>query len=127
MQTADITLKSGAILHLSTAPWDQVEALWSAVMHATSGNKEIAKAAHLILASPDVQKALRNVYSWATYNTIQISTALFNDIKIGDALRVDYMEISEKVLEFQLRPFFLMTSLPSTDSVKANSGNPKQP
>ena len=127
MQQEDFILKSGAKLHMSMGPWEHVVALWSAVKMVSIGKKENPEVGSIILASPEVQKAVRDLFSWATYDSIKIYPGLFDEAKLGDKARMDYLEICERLIEFNLRPFFLMTSSVSTDSKKTPIANPEQP
>ena len=81
----------------------------------------------MILSSPEVQKRVEDLFPWSTYNDLKVYKGLFNEKDIGDAARVDYLEICEKLIEFNLRPFFLMNSSKSTASKEAPIENPKQP
>jgi hypothetical protein len=128
VENKDFILKSGAKLHISDASWEKVVPLWSAVKLATLGSTLSPDAmGHLIMASNEVQKRLEDIYAFCTYENIQIIPSLFNDPKYGRALRTDYMEICEKILEFQLRSFFLKTSLSSMESKEIRTKNPEQP
>lgn len=127
MEQADFTLKSGAKLHVSTGQWDRTFTLWAAVKMVTLGQRENPEVGHIILASPDVQKALRELFSVATYDSVVIQPALFDDPKTGNRARGDYLEICEDLLEFHLRPFFLTTSLKSTEAQEAPTKPQRQP
>lgn len=126
MQQEDIILKSGAKLHLSSAPWEKVVALWSAVKLVTIGQKENPEVGHLILASPTVQQAVRDVFPWSVYDNLKVYPGLFDEKDIGEKARGDYLEICEKLIEFNLRPFFLMTSSGSTGSREVHTKSPEQ-
>jgi hypothetical protein len=125
MENADYTLNSGAKLHLSSAPWELVVPLWSAVKTVTIGKTDNPEVGHLILASADVTKCLKELYPWATYDSVKLYPGLFDETKNGEQARGDYLEICEKLIEFHLRPFFLMTSSKSTDLKKAPTKNPE--
>lgn len=127
MEQADFTLKSGAKLHLSSGAWEKVVALWSAVKLVTIGKRDEPEVGHIILSSPNVQKAVYEMFQWATYENMQLYSGIFDEQKLGGKARMDYLEICEKIIEFQLRPFFLTTSSPSTDSSDATLKNQKQP
>lgn len=128
MENKDYILKSGAKLHISDASWEKVVPLWSAVKLVTLGSTlSQEEIGHLIMASPEVQKRMEDMYPFCTYENIQIIPSLFNDPKYGPALRRDYLEICEKILEFQLRSFFLRTSSSSTVSKETPTKNPEQP
>lgn len=128
MENKDYTLKSGAKLHISDASWDKVVPLWSAVKLITIGSRlPQEEIGHMILASTEVQRCMQDLYPFCTYENIQIIPALFNDPKYGQPLRGDYLEICEKILEFQLRSFFLRTSSSSTDSAKSPTKDQRQP
>lgn len=120
MENEDFTLRSGAILHLSTGAWSLVVPLWSAVKRVIDDTKGKEDPGSYLLTSEDVQKHLINLYKWATYDSVVIYVGLFDDPKIGDKIRVDQLEIWEKMLDFHLRPFFLMTSSKSMGSSEAH-------
>lgn len=128
MQNEDFTLRSGAKLHLSSAPWELVVTLWSAIKLATIGQRDNPEVGHLILASSEVQKAVKAVFPWSTYDNLKIYPGLFDEPKeVGERARADYLEICEKLIEFNLRPFFLTTSSGSTGSEKAPTQSQEQP
>lgn len=116
MQNADFTLRSGAILHLSTAPWEEIVNLWQAVRLITLGETDGAAADAKLMASKDVAAATKQLYPWALYNNVKMYPGLFDEEKIGEQARIDYLEIHGKIIEFQMRPFFLMRSSKSTDT-----------
>jgi hypothetical protein len=119
MQNEDIILRSGAKLHLSSAPWELVEQLFSAVKMATHGKKDDPEAGSLILASGPCMGAVRALYPWATYDGVKVYQGLFDEVKLGEKARFDSNEIKEKMIEFHLRPFFLKTYSASTEQHEA--------
>ncbi len=125
MRQTDYTLQSGAKLHLSSAPWDKTFDLWSAVKVATLGQRENPEVGHLILASQDVQKCIREVFHWATYDSIKLYVGFFDEPKTADQARGDYLEICEKMIEFHLSPFFFKTSSGSTGSSAGTTKSPE--
>ena len=128
MQQDDFILKSGAKLHMSSAAWEKVVDLWSAVKPVTEKYRDNpVMAAGMIMPDPGVQTAVRALFPWATWNNLKVSPQLFDDPKHGDQARMDYLEICEKLLEFNLRPFFLMTYSGSTATKQPTIENPEQP
>jgi hypothetical protein len=127
MEQGTFTLKSGSKLHLSMGPWELVEKLYSAVKTATHGKRADPEAGSLIIASLECMAAVRELYPWATYDNIKMYSGIFDEPKLADRIRADSMEIKEKMIEFHLSPFFLMTSSASTDSTQKHIENQRQP
>lgn len=127
MQQADFVLRSGAKLHLSTAPWEVVIALWSAVNMSSIKTDDVMKKGLTLISSAEVQRCIKDLFPWATYDAIVMYPGIFDELKMGEQVRGDYLELSEKIMDFQLRPFFLMTSSKSTTSNETPTSAPKQP
>lgn len=114
MANEDFILKSGSTLHVTSGPWSLVVPLWSAIKMASIGKRENPEIGHILLSSKEVQDAVVLLFPWATYDSIKIYPGLFDEEKYAERARGDYLEIVEKIIEFNLRPFFLTTSSKST-------------
>lgn len=119
MANFDFILKSGAKLHVTTAPFEPAVSLVEVVKKAAAGMSSDLDVGNVALSSPEVRKALYEVFPWATYEGFKLYPGLFNEPKIGDQARGDYFEICARLIEVNTRPFFLKTSSKSTDSPEA--------
>lgn len=122
MADKDFTLASGAVVHVTTASFDDCNALTKAISRCAKGLpigdvmgmdlsvlKDYLVAA---VASDDVERALFKCMERATYamngsGPVRINKALFDDPQLGDAARQDYFEICAKVIEVDVAPFFV--------------------
>lgn len=127
MANHDFILKSGAKLHVTTAPFEQSVSLVEVVKKAAVGLSKDMDIGNLALSSPEVRKALYEVFPWATYDSFKLYPGLFDEPKIGDKARGDYFEICARLIEVNARPFFLTISSTSTDSPEALLESQKQP
>lgn len=115
MTNHDFTLKSGAKLHVTTAPFEQAVALVEVVQRVSVGMDKTLDVGMAALRSPEVRKAVYDVFPWATYDNLKLYPGIFDEPKIGDKARGDYFEICSRLIEVNVRPFFLTISLQSTD------------
>lgn len=127
MANHDFILKSGAKLHITTAPFENAVNLVEVVKRVSAGMDKSLDIADAALASPDVRKAIYEVFPWATYDSLKLYPGLFDEPKIGERARGDYFEICSRLIEVNARPFFLTISSGSTDLPKAPIESPEQP
>jgi hypothetical protein len=114
MKTGSFTLRSGAKLTVTGAPFEAAIALVEAVKRVTVGRDPNEDVGDMIVMNPDVRSALFGVFDTVLYDTVRVTAALFDDPKLGEKARGDYFEICERVIEVNCRPFFLKTSSAST-------------
>lgn len=127
MSNHDFTLKSGAILHISMAPFEASIALNEAVMEACKGLSREVEVNEVIRSSSTVRKALYQVFPWTTYNNVKIYPGLFDEPEIGEKARADYYEICSRIVEINARPFFLTISSGSITPDPVPPESQKQP
>ncbi len=123
MADKDFTLGSGAVVHVTTASFDDCNALTKAISRCAKGlpitddvlgmNVGVLKD-YLVAAigSDDVERTLFKCMERATYakegaGLARINKALFDDPQLGDAARQDYFEICAKIIEVDVAPFFV--------------------
>lgn len=126
MTNHDFILKSGAKLHVTTAPFEQAVALVEVVQRVSVGMDKQLDVGMAALRSPEVRKAVYDVFSLATYDNIKLYPGIFDEPKIGDKARGDYFEICSRLIEVNARPFFLTISSLSTDSQEEIIKSPEQ-
>lgn len=117
MSNHTFTLKSGAQLQITTAPFEDAVALVETVRRVALGMDPSLELDGVVLANPDVRKALYPCFRLALYEKAIVGVGLFDDIKLGERARGDYFEICSRVIEVNSKPFFLKTSSVSTDAV----------
>ena len=106
MSNHDFTLKSGAKLHLSTAPFEAAVLLVEAVKKASAGKDPGMDVGDAVLTDPEVRKALYGVFEFITYDNVRVGPGLFDDLKMGERARGDYFEIGAKAIQVNCLPFF---------------------
>lgn len=106
----DFTLKSGAVLHVSVPPFQEALALLKAVTKATTGLPNADDVGKAVLASPEAEAAMYKVFGRCTYESVRLTTELFDDPTFTDKLRQDYLEICSRVIEVTCAPFLGQTS-----------------
>lgn len=126
MANFDFVLKSGAKLHISTAPFEAAVAVYESVKKATIGLDENVDV-DVALSNPEVRKALYGVMPWSLYDTIKVSPALFDDPKDGERARSDYLEICSRLIEANVKAFFLNRPSASLTPPETTTPNPGQP
>lgn len=114
MSNHDFILRSGAKLHITTAPFERAVVLVEAVAEAARGKSPDLDTGNAVLLTAKVRQALYPVFELATYENVRIVPSLFDDLKLGEQARGDYFEICSKVIEVNSGPFFLTTSSKST-------------
>lgn len=125
MANHDFVLKSGAKLHITTAPFRYNIKLTSVVKKAMEGREPEEKLWDFIIFDDDVVEALEPVFQTVTYNGIRVTDQLFDDVKLGEQATADYPEIALHVLNCNCTRFFLKTSLSYTESKETNSESQK--
>lgn len=123
MANVEHTLKSGSVLKITTAPFEAAIALVEAVKAASFGRSATEEVGDIIVFDPGVRKALGAVFDTVLYDQVRVSAGLFDDLKLGERARGDYVEICAKVIEVNVKPFFLMTSSASKPVVEQPSGS----
>ncbi len=121
----DFTLKSGAKLHVSTAPFEAAVGLVETIKRVSFGIDPSVSVDDLVLAHPDVRKALYPCFESAVYETMRVTPELFDDPKLGKRARGDYFEICSRVIEVNTKDFFLKTSTTSTEPSSPPTESPK--
>ena len=124
MSNHDFILKSGAKLHITTAPFEDAVALVEAVKQVTLGIDPGLELDSVILANPIVRKALYPCFKLAMYDIHLVSPLLFDDPKVGDQARSDYFEICSRIIEVTSKPFFLTIFSKSTTDLPTPNANP---
>lgn len=127
MKNYDFTLKSGAVLHMTTFDFELAIALQETVLQACKDENQEGDVNVVIRSSPTVRKALYTVFPRCTYDGIKLYPGIFNEPEIGEKARGDYYEICSRIVETNALDFFLMISLPSTTPTPASTESPKQP
>lgn len=116
MKNYDFTLRSGAKLHIDTAPFAQAVNLLEVVRKVASGMDKSLDVGDAALMSPEVRLAIYEVFPWATYDNLKLYPRIFDEVELGEKVRGDYFEICSKLIEVNVQPFFLRISSKSTDS-----------
>jgi hypothetical protein len=116
MSNHDFTLKSGAKLHITSAPFEDAIALVEVLKKSVAGLDPSLQIDSGVFASPEVRKALYPCFRLALYDTSIVAPSLFDDPKLGERARGDYFEICSRLIEVNCNPFFLKTSSVSTDA-----------
>lgn len=109
MKNHDFTLASGAKIHITPAQFQQAIALSKARMRCLKGlgeNMTQFESALAITTSDELEEAFFECAKSSTYNDVRISRSLFDDPKIGEQARIDYMEILKRIIEVNCEPFF---------------------
>jgi hypothetical protein len=127
MSNHDFKLKSGENLHVSTAPFEDAVCLVEAVKSVTLGMDPSSEIDDAILANPNVRKALYPCFALAMWGIHKVSPQLFNDQKVGEKARGDYFEICSKIIEVNMKPFFLTLSSKSTTTQNEPTGSRQSP
>ncbi len=136
MPDRDITLESGAKLHITRAPFVDAMALQNALIKSNKGvplpnnplNMEIGDLKDAVIsaaASEDVREQLDKCMGRCTYNNMRISPELFDDPKMGDTARQDYYLIVWRVIEVNCGPFFFHLFSKWKDLLAKRSANQK--
>lgn len=124
MSNHTFTLKSGAELMITTAPFEDAINLVETVKRAVIGLDASLQVDSVVMGSPEVRKALYPCFRLALYDKAIVSPSLFDDPKLGERARGDYFEICSRLIEVTCKPFFLMTSSASSAAQKPPSENP---
>ncbi len=118
MSNTDYTLTSGAVLHVTTAPFGEAKALMKALAKCAKGlplkddilKSDISALKDYVveaIASDEVESALFACARRATYQNVKVTPELFDDAALGDKAREDYFEICAKIIEANGGPFFV--------------------
>lgn len=104
------TLKSGAQLAVSVAPWSDANALRKAVLKTLKGQNPDSELSQFsasieMLVSDEVEQALIKCFERVIYNGRKLQMVLFDDAAMGEQLRADYYEICSAVIEANIVPF----------------------
>lgn len=112
------------MLQITTAPFEIAVGVVEAVKKATEGMSLELDAGDAALSDPLVRKALYGAFPFTLWGIYPVGDALFNDPKLGDKARSDYFEICSRVMEVNMKPFFLNISSESSDSKPQTSVSP---
>lgn len=110
MSNHTFTLKSLAKLQVTSAPFEDAVALMEAVKRSVNGLDPSLQIDNVVLANPEVRKALYPCFRLALYELVRVGPELFDDPKLGERARGDYFEICSRLIEVNVKPFFLTTS-----------------
>ena len=107
----DHTLKSGARLFVSCAPFEDGNRLRKAVMRTLMGVKYDGdvlghEAIMALSVSEEVEACFWACAARSSYQHVKVTRGLFDEAKLGPQAQSDYLEIFARVLEAHLRPFF---------------------
>ena len=138
MSDKDYTLASGAKLHVSTASFEDANALVKALTRCAKGlaiSDDPLKADIGVLkdvlveaiSSDEVERALFKCMERVSYKDIKVSKALFDDPTIGDHAREDYFEICWKTVEANCGPFFVKAFSAFKVRMASVPNSPKSP
>jgi len=120
MSEQEFTLPSGAKFHVSVVPFQDAKALTKALMKSAAGiplaqnplemDVGVLKDALISAATSDeVETAIFRCLERCTYESVRVTTDLFDDPKLGDQARKDYFTMCAKVVEVNCSPFFDQT------------------
>lgn len=125
MENETKTLKSGASLYITLAPFQEGHKLFKVVtrlMASMDAQTVLNERLVLkILSSEEVEQALWPCMARATYDGVKITPELFESAKI----RCDFLTIATDVLNFNLAPFFPNLVSLSTVPLEENTENLK--
>lgn len=124
MSNHEFILRSGAVLKITTAPFEIGIALAEAVKDASRGSDPNADIADTVVFNANVRRALYPVFDTVLYENVRVGTALFDDPKYAERVKGDYIEICSRTIEVNVKPFFLRTSSPSIPPPETTSGSP---
>lgn len=114
----DITLPSGAVLHITLADFEDADALQTALIKSGRDlpiTADIANADVMVLkdaiitaaTSPEVKVALFKCFERSTWNNQKINKALLNDPAHAEQIRGDYYFMAWEVIKANCSPFFV--------------------
>lgn len=131
-------LQSGATLNVTTAPFQDANALLKALMKAAEGLPLAANPMEMDLAmlkdalihaatSDAVEDALFKCFQRVQYDSQKMNRDLLDDPKIGDKVRGDYFMVCWHVIEVNCGPFFeqAFSLLKARQKTPAESPKPK--
>lgn len=105
MKEKSLTLPSGAILKIQTAPWEDAHKLYKTFMSVVSkvsfSSEEVLSFVAKMSISAELEDALWVCMGRATWNGQKINKDLFEQ----DEARIDFLLIQKEVLAFNLAPF----------------------
>lgn len=127
MSNHSFTLKSGVVLQVTTAPFEDAVALVEAIKKLTFGLDPSLEITDVVIFDPQVRKALYAVFPLALYGPTRVSPGLFDDPKEGDRARGDYFEICSHLITVNSKPFFLNPPSASTTSDPPATKSPEPP
>ena len=101
------TLKSGKVLVVKMAPWEEAHQLYKSIMSVIGAGSlnldtDILPLVARMTTSPEVEQALWACMARSLYSGAKVTKATFEDEKA----REDYLIIAKEVLVFNLGPFF---------------------
>lgn len=117
MPDQDFDLPSGIGFHVSIAPFQDAKALSKALIKSLGGvqlsadilnmDVTVLKDAFVNAATSDeVESYLFKCFERTTYNGLKVTKDLFDDPKIGEQARKDYILMCAKVIQVNCLPFF---------------------
>ena len=104
------TLKSGNKLVLNVASFEKANALRKSITRFIETHQGVNISNAFIYSDDDVEKNLFECCAFGVYNGAKINPSLFDDIKLGSEARKDMIEIFDKVVEVNVKPFFQQAS-----------------
>ncbi len=132
---SDVTLPSGAILHITLADFEDADALQTAILQAARAmpiTADLADANIMVLkdaviaaaTSPDVKTALWKCFERSTWNSNKITKALMNDPAQAEKIRGDYYVMAWEVIKANCAPFFAQIFLKYRELLKTKAATP---
>lgn len=123
--STEFTLKSGTKLSVTQAGFEASVALVETIKRVSFGYDPAVSIDDIVLANPEVRKALYPCFDTVMYGPLRVTPALFDDPKVGVQARGDYFEICSRVIEVNTKDFFLKTSTSSMEPSKVPTGSQK--
>lgn len=126
MKSQEFTLKSGAKLHVTRAPFAISVVIYETVVELSrETNPEDAISA--LVSNAKVREVVMPAMDFVLYEGVRHGVHLFDDPKLGERAYSDYVETLADVIQVNVKPFFLLNSSKSTEPLPPPSSSPKQP
>jgi len=134
----DFTLTSGNLLHVSSSSFEDANSLMKALMKSAKGKAigddplkqdlSVLKDVFIdAVVSDDVERALFKCLERASYQSVKVTKALFDDPGLGEKARGDMFEMYWKCVEVNCGPFFVKIFSVFKDRLKSVGGTQKSP